>query len=657
MTRRHILFALAAASLLCTPGRAQTGLAAPSLENFDRLMTQTMSKWKLPGGSLAITYRGRLVFARGYGYLDRVNKVPAQPDSLFRIGSNSKTITAAAVLKLVQQKKLTLDQTVVDLLGPDLIPSAAITDPRWRRITVRHLLQHSGGWDEETLDFDPVLLTADVLEAFGIGTPVSVPPEQIRAAVIRHMATLPLHLDPGTRYSYSNFGYLLLGRVIERVSGRPYADFVQSEVLRPLGIRRAYQAGMPVTARRLGEADYYSYDGEPKSRSVYHADGRLLDQPDGVALADPLDSTGGWIISTIDLLRFATSLDTFLGPEIVAQIKARPSYELHPQQYMGLGWLMISLSPGEWDWFHDGAGSGTISVVSRGGTSGVAFAASFNSCPPEEQVNDLAVELYVAWKTLAAAVGTWPAEDQFTRYDPTGRPRLAEAGVVSAASALPGAISPGGIVSLFGVRLGPESGLNAAPASDGLYPKELGGVRVLFDGQPAPLLYVSEGQINAVAPYVLSGRSRVRVQVETAQGRSDELAVAFREQAPGLFTLSGNGRGPAAILNQDLSLNSATRPAARGETICLFLTGTGVPKPTPVDGGLAGSAYDFRQPVRVTVGGVETELLYAGAAPGLVNGVVQVNVKTPVPAPAGEVEVRLSVGDTTSRAGATVFLK
>src|SRR5262249_30274495 len=157
---------------------------------------------------------------RGYGQADVENGIAVQPDSTFRIASLSKFITATAVLTLVEQGKLDLDARAFALI-PQLTPlPGAVMDPRLPTITVRQLLQHTGGWDS-SLSGDPMFNSTAIALAAGTAPPASA------ETVVRYMLGRPLDFAPGTRYAYSNFGYNVLGRIIERVSGQSYAAFVQ----------------------------------------------------------------------------------------------------------------------------------------------------------------------------------------------------------------------------------------------------------------------------------------------------------------------------------------------------------------------------------------------------------------------------------------------
>jgi CubicO group peptidase (beta-lactamase class C family) len=151
-----------------------TGKAIPELAAYDRAMTDLLGKWKAPGGAVAVAREGRIVFARGYGWANVEEKKPVQPDSLFRIASISKPITAVAIMRLVERGRLSLDAKIVDLLSlgdPGIAPPPGTKlDPRWHSITVRHLLHHTGGWDRAK-SFDAMFIPIKAAAALGAPAP------------------------------------------------------------------------------------------------------------------------------------------------------------------------------------------------------------------------------------------------------------------------------------------------------------------------------------------------------------------------------------------------------------------------------------------------------------------------------------------------------
>jgi uncharacterized protein (TIGR03437 family) len=221
-------------------------------------------------------------------------------------------------------------------------------------------------------------------------------------------------------------------------------------------------------------------------------------------------------------------------------------------------------------------------------------------------------------------------------------------------------ISPGQVVTIFGEDFGPERLTTLALDRLGRVSTALDETRVLFNGIPAPLLYVSGTQIGAVVPYGLDPlRGIADVYVEhRGIRRPVPKVVAIVETSPGIFTADSSGRGPGAILNQNASLNSNANPAPVGSVVSIFATGEGQTNPAGVDGRIASAPLPRpRQPVSVAIGGRAAEVLYAGAAPGLVSGVMQVNARVPSGAGAGAILIVLTVGSRSSQPGVTIAVQ
>jgi uncharacterized protein (TIGR03437 family) len=190
-------------------------------------------------------------------------------------------------------------------------------------------------------------------------------------------------------------------------------------------------------------------------------------------------------------------------------------------------------------------------------------------------------------------------------------------------------------------------------------PTQFAGVRLLFDGVPAPLLYAQAGQINAIVPFSVAGKSTTSAQYEYQGIASNVVAMNVVPAAPGLFTLDSSGQGPAAILDSSYKVVSPSNPAHVGDVIQVFATGAGVTVPASADGQIA-VAGPFPIPaaaVASKIGGIDCPLLYAGGASGLVAGAVQVNVRIAPGVPAGEQSIVISVGGLASRPEATVSVR
>lgn len=224
-------------------------------------------------------------------------------------------------------------------------------------------------------------------------------------------------------------------------------------------------------------------------------------------------------------------------------------------------------------------------------------------------------------------------------------------------------VAPGLILQIKGSNLGPATGVGGR-VTNGVFDTTLSEVRVLFDGTPAPVLYARQDQVNAVAPYSLFGRTSTRVQVEYRGIRSDALEYRVVDLAPGIFTQDASGRGLGAILNQNNTVNTQTNPARRGEIIAVYATGEGVVRPAASDGRLTTGAVESlprpMMPVTVRLNGQllpAENVVYAGAAPGLVAGAMQVNVRIPADlsiSGATLVPIEILVGSSPSQSGVTV---
>jgi len=232
------------------------------------------------------------------------------------------------------------------------------------------------------------------------------------------------------------------------------------------------------------------------------------------------------------------------------------------------------------------------------------------------------------------------------------------AGIVNAASEMPGAISPGEIITLFGTGIGPGPAEFALDPS-GKVPVNLATTQVLINGTPAPVLYASATQVNAIVPYEVGTTGTATVEVVFNGVESAAWGVPLAPSAPGIFAAGSIGVGQAAALNQDNSVNSASNPAARGSVVQFFATGEGATAPANVTGGVTPNGGNTTAlPVKVTIGGIDTAVTYHGSAPGEVAGVLQVDAAVPadvVPGPA--VPVVIAVGGRPSQGGITIAVR
>ncbi|MFI5735582.1 serine hydrolase domain-containing protein [Kribbella sp. NPDC051587] len=375
-----------------------TGTAVPALAGFDNQMKTFMQARGVTAGQLAVTYKGRLVLARGYS----ASTADVQPTSLFRIASLSKSFTAAAILRLEQDGKLTLSSKVVDLLG-----ITAPVDPRWSDITLGRLLQHLGGWNRD-VSGDPNFKDAAISQALG------VPMELQHADVIRYMTGQKLDAAPGAKYAYSNFGYLLAGRVIEKLSGLSYEAYVQQKLLAPLQIKRM-ALGWSI-AKHAGET---SYESQYTGRTVLNNTGATVAAPYGSFSMRIQDANGGWIASAPDLVRWAKMFDApgaVLNSTSLGRVWAQPETGIDPTGwYYGLGWQVRSVTTGGTgrNTWHTGSMPGTSTILVRT-YNGMSWAALFNrrDDPSGKSYGDIDPAMW----TAANGVTSWPTHDLFPQY-------------------------------------------------------------------------------------------------------------------------------------------------------------------------------------------------------------------------------------------------
>jgi uncharacterized protein (TIGR03437 family) len=214
------------------------------------------------------------------------------------------------------------------------------------------------------------------------------------------------------------------------------------------------------------------------------------------------------------------------------------------------------------------------------------------------------------------------------RLPPGESPGVIVTALANAAVGPGSMVAPGEIVSLYGAGLGPVNGAGTRLDSTGKVATQLAGTQVLFDGTPAPLLYAGDGQINAIVPFGVSARPSTFVEVRTASGVESTVSATVVQAAPGLFA---DSLGNAVALNEDGTVNSPSHPAVRGSIITFWANGAGL-LPSLTDGSIVHPPLPVPGlPVSVKFDYTEAgEVLYAGAAPGMVAGVLQVNVRIPV---------------------------
>ena len=320
------------------------------LEGMDRKVEAYLRKWWMKGASLAIMRNDSLLYAKGYGWADEEKEQKMEPGNILRMASVSKLITAAGIMVLQDKGMLSIKDTV---FGPTGILNDTIykfRDRNYKKITVEHLLRHQAGFRR-----DPLFSSRDVMHQLKLDHAPSA--EDYIGLVMRQS----LRFKPGSWQKYSNFGYLLLSRIIEEVSGMPYEKFIQKEVLQKAGCYDMHIAGIYYEDKRKNEVRYYTNEGEGKYVDEYNRSGRTVERCYGGNDITLLSGAGAWCGSPVELARFVASIDgRDEVPDIISKEAVRQMTEYMDKDTYSLGWNDTNPRKG---WSRTGTLSGTSALV------------------------------------------------------------------------------------------------------------------------------------------------------------------------------------------------------------------------------------------------------------------------------------------------------
>lgn len=322
------------------------------LAGLDRKMKNYLRKWFIKGGSLAIMRNDSLVYAKGYGWAEEEKGIPMEPGHIMRMASVSKLITAVGVMVLQDKGMLSIKDTVFGpsgiLQGTQL--DSLIKDKNCHKITVEHLLRHQAGFYR-----DPLFSSRDIMHLMQLDHA----PEA--DDYFRFVLPKKLRFQPGEWQRYSNFGYLLLSRIIEEVSGKSYEDFIKEDVLRPAGVYDMHIAGIYYDDKRENEVRYYTHEGDGKFIEEYNNSGRIVERCYGGNNIPMLSGAGAWCGSPAELARLVASIDGRNEvPDIISKEAVEQMTGYYDKDTFSLGWNDTHPAKG---WSRTGTLSGTTALV------------------------------------------------------------------------------------------------------------------------------------------------------------------------------------------------------------------------------------------------------------------------------------------------------
>ena len=367
LSRRHCLQTVCGALIAPFAGAASTPSSSEAAA-IDALAVAFLKKHDAPGLSVAFARQGQMVYQAGFGAADASTGERVTTAHRFRIASVSKPLTSVAIYTLIEQGKLRLEDRVFsNVLGLNLTNAASRSVAN---ITIHHLLTHtSGGWDNK--GNDPMFKNLDLRQA----------------ELIAHtLQNRPIDHEPGTHYAYSNFGYCVLGRVIEKLIGTGYEDYVRNKVLAKCGVSDMQIGGNNRSDRLANEVAYFNASGP----SAY-----------GTMDLRRMDSHGGWIATATDLVKFLTHVDGFSSPPDILRASTIKTMTSPSSAFSGYSSGFMVNAAG--NWWHLGSIPGTTAIAVRT-ASGMCWAGLINTRNGDI---DLALDRLL-WQ-MARTVPAWKA--------------------------------------------------------------------------------------------------------------------------------------------------------------------------------------------------------------------------------------------------------
>ncbi len=321
---------------------------------IDKKLDYFLKRWELNGASLAIVKDGKLVYAKGYGLADDENDIKVEPWHIFRLASVSKLITATAIMKLKEEGKLSLEDKV---FGDEGILNDSIfldiKDKKMKLITVEHLLRHEAGFSVR--GGDPMFQSLTIAKRMNVDPPADI------NTIIRYVLKGRLRYKPGGRMIYSNFGYALLSKIIEKITGMSYEMYVKRKIFEPCGVYDMQLAYNTKDEKYINEVCYYEQRNSDKIRS-FDGSGELAYRSNGGNDIRGLSGAGAWVGSAAEMLKFVSCID---GDDSKPDILSKESVDYMTKRLGGrspIGWMQVDYLN---NWWRTGTLAGSTVLLKK----------------------------------------------------------------------------------------------------------------------------------------------------------------------------------------------------------------------------------------------------------------------------------------------------
>jgi Beta-lactamase class C and other penicillin binding proteins len=333
----------------------------------EKTVNSFLRKWSIAGASIAIAKDGKLIYARGFGYADTASKTETQPYSQFRIASISKLVTAVGIMKLQEEGKLALTDSIFGSRG--ILNDPFYGEPKDKRvykINVAELLSHEAGWTQR--NGDQMFMPLVVAEKMGLKPPVDT------KTIVKFVLEKRLQYTPGSGKAYSNLGYSILGLVIEKVSGMSYGDFCRKTIMEPLGIYDMKIARNLPSEKAPFEVTYYEPADVVLKPSIYGT-GEMVTPSYGGNDINALGAAGAWVATAPDLMRLLLAVDGFkTRPDILTDQSIRFMTD-NDNGFAPVGWKGTVM---DGTWWRTGSFPGSAGMMKRQ-SDGISWVVLFNS--------------------------------------------------------------------------------------------------------------------------------------------------------------------------------------------------------------------------------------------------------------------------------------